>query len=419
MQDTPGPLVENRNGKAMSAAARPLLPSNTPFSPNETTGAPALVPPLALVPRAPRQGGWRDGDPTGERHFADLGGLTLESGDYLPHLRLAYETWGTLNEDRSNAILILHALTGDAHVCGEATPGQPTAGWWNDIVGPGRAIDTSRHFVVGVNVLGGCQGSTGPSSIGLDGREWGSRFPLITTRDQVHAEALLADALGVERWHTVVGASLGGQRAYEWAVTYPARLERLIIVASSAQASAEQAAWAHTQIQAITLDTNWQGGDYYASGEAPTRGLALARQIAHTTYRAPEELAERFGNDAQHGENPLTGGRLAIASYLDYHGEKLVRRFDAGSYVTLCRTMITHNVGRDRGGVERALGNIQAETLVIGVDSDRLFYPTEVRACAQAIAHARYAEISSPCGHDGFLIESDQVSAIIRSFYGN
>lgn len=406
----------------MSAAARPLLPSNTPFSPNETTGAPALVPPLSLVPSTPRPGGWREGDPSAERRFAHLGGLALESGGYLPHLTLAYETWGTLNEDRSNAILVLHALTGDAHVCGDGgteTPGQATAGWWSDIVGSGCAIDTTRYFVVGVNVLGGCQGSTGPSSIGLDGREWGSRFPLITTRDQVNAEALLADSLGIARWHTIVGASLGGQRAYEWAVTYPERLEHLVIVASSAQASAEQAAWAHTQIQAITLDADWQGGDYYAGTEAPTRGLALARQIAHTTYRAPEELTARFGNSAQRGENPLTGGRLAIASYLDYHGEKLVRRFDAGSYVALCRTMITHDVGRDRGGVNHALSRIRAATLVIGVDSDRLFYPGEVRACAQAIPGARYAEIVSPCGHDGFLIESDQVSALIRSFYGD
>lgn len=403
----------------------PTTQEDTPLAtatPHATrTAALALVTGLSAPP-LPRHGGWRDGDPIADRRFADLGGLALENGDYLPQVRLAYETWGVLNEDRSNAILILHALTGDAHVCGEGDetpPGQPSAGWWNDIVGPGKAIDTTTHFVVGVNVLGGCQGSTGPSSVSVDGFEWGSRFPLITTRDQVNAEALLADYLGIQRWHTVVGASLGGQRAYEWAVAFPERLERLIIVASSAQASAEQAAWAHTQIQAITLDANWQGGDYYASGQAPTRGLALARQIAHTTYRSPEELATRFGNTAQSGENPLHGGRLAIASYLDYHGEKLVRRFDAGSYVTLCRTMITHNVGRDRGGIEAALGQIRAATLVIGVDSDRLFYPGEVRACAQAIPGAQYAEISSPCGHDGFLIESDQVSACIRSFYDN
>lgn len=405
----------------MSAAARPLLSADAR---NTTTPLPtfALVTPICTEPSSPRSGGWRDGAPAAQRHFADLGGLALENGDYLPHLRLAYETWGTLNEDRSNAILILHALTGDAHVCGEGganTPGQPTAGWWGEIVGPGCAIDTTAHFVVGVNVLGGCQGSTGPSSIAVDGLEWGSRFPLITTRDQVNAEALLADYLGIPRWHTVVGASLGGQRAYEWAVTFPDRLERLIIVASSAQASAEQAAWAHTQIQAITLDSNWHGGDYYTSGQAPTRGLALARQIAHTTYRAPEELAARFGNTPQQGENPLRGGRLAIASYLDYHGEKLVRRFDAGSYVTLCRTMITHNVGRDRGGVDSALGRIHAATLVIGVDSDRLFYPSEVRACAQAIPGAQYTEITSPCGHDGFLIESAQVSDAICRFYAN
>lgn len=376
------------------------------------------APSLSVVD-SPRVGGWQEGDPVAFRRFADLGALDLDNGECLPHVRLAYETWGTLNAEASNAVLILHALTGDAHVAGPGgaeVPGQPTPGWWDGIVGPGQAIDTERFFVVAANVLGGCQGSTGPSSACCDGSVWGSRFPQITTRDQVNAEALLTDYLGIDAWHTVVGLSLGGQRGYEWAVSYPQRVERLIIVASTPRSSAEQAAWAHTQIQAVTLDPDWHGGDYHAHGVQPTRGLALARQIAHTTYRSPGELEGRFANTAQTGEDPLRGGRLAVASYLDYHGEKLVRRFDAGSYVTLCRTMLTHDVGRGRGGLESTLGSITARTLIVSVDSDRLFFPHEVHAATTLIPEAQYTEVSSPYGHDGFLIETEQVAGILSGF---
>ena len=238
------------------------------------------------LPPAPTSGAWREGDPVAFRKFANLGAQRLENGDILPSVTLAYETWGTLDEASSNAVLILHALTGDAHVCGEAAPGQPTPGWWEQIVGPGRIIDTDRYFVVAANALGGCQGSTGPASLAPDGAPWGSRFPVISTRDQVYAESRLADLLGISEWSIVVGASLGGQRAIEWAVSYPERVRRLVVVASGAQTTADQAAWTHTQIRAIELDPAWRGGDYYA-GPGPNAGLALARQIAHTTYRSP------------------------------------------------------------------------------------------------------------------------------------
>ncbi len=365
---------------------------------------------------APVSGGWHEGDPVADRRFADLGALRLENGEILPSVRLAYETWGELDDAKSNAVLILHALTGDAHVVGEPGPGQPTPGWWPQIVGPGRIIDTDRYYVVAANVLGGCQGSTGPCSTAPDGGPWGSRFPVVSTRDQVLAEARLADLLGIDVWNLVIGASLGGHRAIEWAATYPDRVARLIVVASGAQTTAEQAAWAHTQIRAIELDPAWRGGDYHAFDEGPVRGLALARQIAHTTYRSPSELDSRFGRLPQREEDPLHGGRLAVESYLDYHGEKIVRRFDAGSYVALTRSMLSHDVGRDRGGQKEALKRVKAQTLVVAVDSDRLFYPEQVWQMADGIRGAYYREIHSDHGHDGFLIEGDQLTALLDEF---
>jgi homoserine O-acetyltransferase len=334
-------------------------------------------------------------------------------------VRLAYETWGTLNAARDNAVLVLHALTGDAHVTGPGgpeVPGQPTPGWWSEIVGPGKVIDTGRFFVVAANALGGCEGSTGPSSIAPNGRAWGSRFPVVSTRDQVHAEVRLADYLGIARWSLVIGASMGGQRAVEWGAGHPERVERLAVVASGAQTTAEQSAWIHTQVHAIELDPAWHGGDYYSEAEGPTGGLALARQIAHTTYRSPRELDARFGRLPQHEEDVLRGGRLAVQSYLDHHGEKLVRRFDAGSYVALSRAMLSHDVGRDRGGVREALRAVRARTLVVAVDSDRLFFPAQVWQIADGIPGAFYREIHSDHGHDGFLIEHDQMTALLDEF---
>ena len=371
------------------------------------------------LPPAPVSGGWHDGDDPAGRLFADLGPLLLENGESIPAIHLAYETFGTLDRDRSNAVLVLHALTGDAHgtgVGGADVPGQPTAGWWPQLVGPGKVIDTDRYFVVCPNVLGGCQGSTGPSSLAPDGRVWGSRFPQVSTRDQVGAEARLADYLGIRTWSLVIGASMGGHRAIEWAVEYPERVARVAVVASGAQTTAEQAAWTHTQLRAIELDPHWCGGDYHDQPVGPVAGLALARQIAHVTYRSPKELSERFGRLPQHEEDVLRGGRLAVESYLDHHGEKLVRRFDAGSYATLCRAMLSHDIGRDRGGVSEALRRVAARTLVVAVDSDRLFLPEQSWQIAAGVPGAYYREIHSEHGHDGFLIESDQMSRFLDEF---
>ncbi|WP_083647393.1 homoserine O-acetyltransferase MetX [Kitasatospora sp. CB01950] len=365
----------------------------------------------------PATGAWRDGDPAGGRHwFALPGPLALEAGGTLPDARLAYETWGSLTPDGSNAVLVLHALTGDSHLAGPAAAGHPTAGWWDELVGPGRPLDTDRWFVVTPNVLGGCQGSTGPSSPAPDGRAWGGRFPLLTQRDQVAAEALLADALGVERWALVVGGSMGGMRALEWAVAHPSRVGGLLVLATAAAASAEQIAHASTQLHAIRSDSGWHGGDYHhlPPGAGPHRGLGLARRLAQITYRSETELATRFGRAPQAGEHPWRGGRFAVESYLDHHASKLAHRFDAGSYIVLNEAMNAHDLGRGRGGTAAALRRVTAPALIAAVDSDRLYPPSQQAELATHLPHADALRvISSPYGHDGFLLETGQVAPLL------
>ena len=375
----------------------------------------------SMVGRPPASGAWQDGDPVGSRRFASFGELHLEGGAVLPSFRLAYETWGELNEARDNAILIAHALTGDSHVRGEAGPGHPTSGWWGDIVGPGAPIDTDRFFVVAPNILGGCQGSTGPASIHPDGEEWASRFPYLTVRDQVEAQVRLADHLGIDVWAAVVGGSMGGMHALEWAVGHPDRLARLAVLSSPPVTTADQIALNSVQLQAIDMDPRFRGGEYYgaADGDGPHRGLALARRMALLNYRSPTELNSRFQRSWQSGVSPLGhGGRFAVESYLDFHGNKFTRRFDANSYVRLVGAMDSHDVGRGRGGVEDALARVTAKTLVLGIDSDRLF-PIEgqhqiARGIRNTLDGDQAVVLVSDFGHDGFLIETAAVGRHLR-----
>ncbi|WP_439945493.1 homoserine O-acetyltransferase MetX [Streptomyces sp. BBFR109] len=376
----------------------------------------------SAVPLPPASGAWREGDPPGRRQWYERAApLPLEAGGELPGVRLAFETWGQLAPDRSNAVLVLHALTGDSHVAGAAGPGHPSPGWWDGLVGAGRALDTDRWFVVAPNVLGGCQGSTGPSSHAPGGRPWGSRFPFLTQRDQVAVEADLADALGIDRWALVVGGSMGGMRALEWAVSYPERTGALLLLATAAAASAEQIAWATVQLHAVRGDPHWRGGDYHDAGpgRGPHAGLGLARRLAHVTYRSEPELQSRFGRAPQGAEDPWQGGRYQVESYLDHHAAKLVRRFDAGSYVTLTEAMNSHDIGRGRGGVRAALSRVTAPALVAGVDSDRLYPPYQQAELAAGIPTAdRLRVIESPYGHDGFLIEAEQVASLVAELLG-
>ncbi len=366
-------------------------------------------------------GPWQDGDPVGRRRFADVGRFTAELGGELPAVRLAYETWGTprLGADGrvDNAVLVLHALTGDSHVAGPIGPGHPSPGWWDPLVGPGRAIDTEQWFVVAPNVLGGCQGTTGPGSPAPDGRPWGSRFPRVTIRDQVAVELRLAEQLGIRRWALVTGGSMGGMRALEWAVTYPERVVRLAVVASGAAATGDQIAWCAAQLAAIRADPAWAGGDYDRGSRpaGPLAGLGLARRIAHVTYRSRQELDSRFGRRPQSGEDPEQGGRYAVESYLDHQAAKLVARFDAGSYVTLSEAMNGHDVGRGRGGSRAALARVTAATTVVGIDSDRLYPLAQQEDLVTGIATAGPLRVvGSQHGHDGFLVETAAMSAVLR-----
>ncbi len=366
----------------------------------------------------PVTGAWQEGDQAGNRKFIDLGSIDLELGGSLPKVRVAYETYGKLNSNATNAIFIEHALTGDSHVSGLDVPGHLSRGWWDDLVGEGKVIDTNEWFVVCANVLGGCQGTTGPSSKDESGKPWGSRFPRITVSDQVEIEKRLTDSLEIETWASIVGGSMGGMRVLEWAVEHPQKLRSAFVIASAPGSSADQTATQNAQIAAIKADHKFRGGDYYYAkpGDGPHAGLGIARKFAHLTYRSETELDVRFGRDNQDGEDPYSDGRFAIDSYLDHHAEKLARRFDANSYIVLSDSISTFDIGRNRGGVAAALSKITAPIIVAGIDTDRL-YPLRQQAdlaAALPIKHELHV-INSPFGHDGFLIETDQVApAVIR-----
>ena len=346
-------------------------------------------------------GAWLESHDPGARIFHRLGDLELESGETLFDVTIAYQSWGVLNEEGSNAILINHALTGWSDV----------PSWWPEMVGPGAPFDTDKYFVICPNVIGGCQGSTGPSSLAPDGKRWGSRFPFLTVRDLVRAEVELSNQLGIKRYLLAVGPSLGGMRSLEWAIEYPDRIGAICTIGSSAVATGDQIGTWTTEIHAIKADSNFHGGDYYEKDFGPIEGMGIARKIAHLSYRTEYEMDTRFGRDLQNDET----GRYAVTSYLDHQASKLQRRFDANTYIALETVMISHDIGRDRGGVEAALATARVPIVVVSIDTDRLFPPRLqeeiVRLAPSALPLKR---ISSPFGHDGFLIEVETVGSIIR-----
>jgi homoserine O-acetyltransferase/O-succinyltransferase len=374
-------------------------------------------------------GAWLPGDPVGHRSFRTIVDervgrrFQLEGGGHLARVEVAFETWGTLDADGSNAVLVCHALTGDSHLAGRAAPGHPTPGWWDALVGPGRALDTDRYFVVCSNVLGGCQGTTGPASVDPDtGRPYGSSFPVVSIRDMVRVQAALADALGIGRWRAVVGGSMGGMQALEWGVMYPGRVGGLVLASTTAEASAQQIAWSHIGRMAIQADPRFRGGDYYgaAPGDGPHRGLAVARMCAQVTYRSDEVFTERFHRTLINRMDFTLDPLFDVEGYLDYHGLKLARRFDANSYVRLNRAMDLHDVGRGRGGVAPALGRVDAPSIVSAVRSDGLYPPAQQRALHEGLLAAgtdsRWVDIDSPHGHDGFLLETGQFGPHLARF---
>jgi homoserine O-acetyltransferase/O-succinyltransferase len=372
----------------------------------------------------PATGAWLPGDPVGRRRFVDVPAgrpFALEGGGLLRGVAVAYETWGTLAPDAGNAVLVCHALTGDSHAAGGMVAGHPTPGWWDGVIGPGRALDTDRFFVVCVNVLGGCQGSTGPASPHPDdGRPWASRFPVVSVRDMVRTQAAVADALGIDRWAAVVGGSMGGMQVLEWGVMYPERARALVPIATAAAASAGQIGWWSSGRRAIRMDPRWRGGEYYeaAPGDGPHEGLATARMMSMMTFRSDDVFSARFGREVV---EPIEGftlwQRFEVERYLEYQGDKLVRRFDANSYLLLTKAMDLHDVGRGRGGMPAAFARLRSPLTSVGVRSDILYPPHQSREIVDlaraAGVPARYVEIDSPHGHDAFLIEFDQVAAVL------
>jgi len=346
-------------------------------------------------------GAWLEFHDPGQRRFLNIGDLPLESGEVLPDVTIAYQSWGELNIDRSNAVLINHALTGWSDV----------PAWWPEMVGPGLPIDTHQYFVICPNVIGGCQGSTGPSSLAPDGKRWGSRFPYLTVRDMVSAEVAFTNKLGISRYVIAVGPSLGGMRSLEWAIQFPDRVGAICSIGSSAVATGDQIGTWTTEIHAIKADPHFHGGDYYDKERGPVEGMGIARKIAHLSYRTEYEMDTRFGRDLQGDET----GRYAVTSYLDHQALKLQRRFDANTYIALESAMISHDIGRDRGGVNEALSSARVPIVVASIDTDRLFPPRLQQEIVELAPSALPLQrISSPFGHDGFLIEVETVGSIIR-----
>lgn len=378
----------------------------------------------------PATGAWQLGMPSGSRkfvHFPSDRGFALDGGSYLRDVTLAYETWGTLNADRTNAVLLCHAWTGDSHVAGPAEEGHPTPGWWEGIVGPGLAIDTNEWFVVCTNVLGGCQGSTGPASPHPDdGKPYGSRFPVITVRDMVRAQLRLTDMLGIPKWHAVIGGSMGGMQVLEWGITFPERVNAIVPVATCVYATAQQIAWGAIGRRAIKLDPKWRGGEYYDAepGDGPWQGLAIARMISQVTFRSDNVFTERFGRELMDSDADHNGlglwDRFVVESYLDHHGDRLIRRFDTNSYLIIGKAMDLHDVGRGRVSLERAMSRITMPALTIGISSD-ILYPTYQQKQIHDLlqrqgTQSTYVEVDSPHGHDAFLINLDQVGRPIKTF---
>lgn len=369
---------------------------------------------------------WKPGDPVGHRRFLRLPTdrpVALDDGQRLSEVVLAYETWGQLDDDAANAVLVCHAWTGDSHVAGNAGPGHPAPGWWEGVVGPGLTIDTNRYFVVCANVLGGCQGSTGPASLDPHtGRPYGSTFPVLTIRDMVRTQRHLADALGVARWHSVVGGSMGGMQALEWAITYPDRVGSLVVIASCLQATAQQIGWGAIGRRAIRLDPKWRGGDYYDAlpGDGPHEGLSTARTVAQMTFRSDDVLTDKFGRELANDGSTGLWQRFEVERYLDHHGDKLVQRFDANSYLSIGKAMDLHDVARGRGGLKAAVARIRVPTLAVGIRSDILYPTYQQRQIVSMLDDldrpAHYVEIDSNHGHDSFLIDLDQVGAALAPF---
>lgn len=348
--------------------------------------------------------------------------LALDGGQVLDRVELAHETYGTLNADGSNAILVCHALTGDQHLASpHPITGKP--GWWDRMVGPGKPIDTNRFFVVCANVIGSCLGSTGPASIAPDGRPYGMRFPVITIRDMVRAQIALLDALGIGRLHAVIGGSMGGMQALSLAANFPDRTERVLAIATTARHSAQNIAYHEVGRQAIMADPAWQGGEYYGTGQTPDKGLAVARMAAHITYLSEAGLTGKFGRQLQDREAKSFGfdADFQVESYLRHQGLSFTDRFDANSYLYITRATDYFDLAEEHGGrLVDAFAASQARFCIVSFDTDWLYPTAESRNIVHALnataARVSFVELSAPYGHDSFLLDVPALDRVVKGF---
>lgn len=349
--------------------------------------------------------------------------LTLRSGEVMPAYDLVYETYGTLNADASNAILVCHALSGHHHVAGYYADDPKSIGWWDNIVGPGRPLDTDRFFIVGVNNLGGCHGSTGPASINpATGKPWGADFPMVTVIDWVHTQARLADLLGIRCWAAVIGGSLGGMQALRWSVTYPERVKNTIVIAAAPYLTAQNIAFNDVARQAILTDPEFYGGNYYEHNARPVRGLRLARMLGHITYLSDDQMGEKFGRGLRNGN--LSFGfdvDFQIESYLHYQGDKFAGYFDANTYLLMTRALDYFDPSREENGdLTAVLRRATSDFLIVSFTTDWRFSPERSREIVSSLLAAEknvsYAEIDLAFGHDSFLLDDPYYHAVIDAY---
>jgi homoserine O-acetyltransferase len=352
--------------------------------------------------------------------------IALKSGTRLDAYELAFETYGTLNAARSNAVLVCHALNASHHVAGVYAGDPESIGWWDNLIGPGKPVDTNRFFVVGVNNIGGCHGSTGPASINPStGQPWGADFPVVTVEDWVEAQSRLATRLGIERFAAIMGGSLGAMQAMQWAISQPGRVAHSIVIAAAPKLSAQNIAFNEVARQAITTDPDFHGGNYYSQGVVPKRGLRIARMIGHITYLSDDAMAEKFGRERREGGFKFNFDvEFQIESYLRYQADKFAERFDANTYLRITKALDYFDPAAARdGNLSAALEPATARFLVVSFTSDWRFSPARSREIVKALVdnrlNASYAEIDAPHGHDAFLMDDLRYHNLVRAYFDN
>ena len=349
--------------------------------------------------------------------------LPLKSGETLPQFHLMYETYGELNADKSNAVLICHALSGNHHVAGKYAESDKSAGWWDNLIGPNKPLDTNKFFVIGLNNLGGCHGSSGPSSTNpATDRPWSATFPIVTVEDWVNSQARLLDYLGITQLAAVIGGSLGGMQALQWTMAYPDRVRHALVIASAPNLTAQNIAFNEVARQAIITDPEFHAGDYYNHGVVPRRGLRIARMLGHITYLSDDAMGEKFGRKLRHGEIKYSFDvEFEMESYLRYQGDKFAGEFDANTYLRMTRALDYYDPALNFGGdLSLALKQVKAKFLVVSFTSDWRFSPARSREIVKALLDndlsVRYAEVTAAHGHDAFLMPDAHYHNIMRAY---